>query len=66
MILILVAVMLATVALFALAIGVILALATIVGPAWATAIVVITLLVIAGISGWLGVARIQRAFEDQS
>jgi hypothetical protein len=64
-ILIVVAVMLATVALFALAIGLILALATWVGPAWATAIVVATLLVIAGICAWLGVNRISQAFEDK-
>ena len=65
-ILIVIAVMLATVALFALAIGLILALATLIGPAWATAIVVVALLVIAGICGWLGVMRIERAFEDKS
>lgn len=65
-ILIVVAVMLATVALFAGAIGAILALATLVGSGWATLIVVLTLLVIAGICGWLGVARVQRAFEDKA
>lgn len=65
-ILILVAALLATVALFALAIGLILTLATIVGPGWATAIVVVTLLAIAGLCGWLGVGRIKGAIEDQS
>lgn len=64
-ILIVSAVMLATVALFALAIGLILALATFVGPAWATAIVVVSLLLLAGLCGWLGWQRIERVFEDK-
>ncbi|CAM3219158.1 Phage holin family protein [Sphingomonas antarctica] len=65
-VLIVAAIMLATVASFALAIGAILWLATLVGPLWATVIVVVTLLALAGILGWLGVARIGRVFEDKS
>jgi hypothetical protein len=64
-ILIVSAVMLATVALFALAIGLILALATFVGPAWATAIVVVTLLLLAALLGWMGWRRIEQVFEDK-
>ena len=60
------AVILATVALFALAIGLILALATFVGPGWATAIVVVSLLLLAAILGWMGWQRIERVFEDKS
>jgi hypothetical protein len=64
-ILIVVAIMLSSVALFALAIGLILALATWVGPAWATAIVVVSLLLLAAISGWMGWRRIEQVFEDK-
>lgn len=64
-ILIVSAVMLATVALFALAIGLILALATFVGPAWATAIVVASLLLLAALFGWLGWKRLEQVFEDK-
>jgi hypothetical protein len=64
-ILIVAAVMLATVALFALAIGLILALATFVGPAWATVIVVVSLLLLAAILGWMGWQRIEAVFEDK-
>jgi hypothetical protein len=64
-ILIVAAVMLATVALFALAIGLILALATFVGPAWATVIVVVSLLLLAAIFGWMGWQRIESVFEDK-
>ena len=62
----LIALALASVALIALAVGLILTLATLVGPGWATLIVVISLLAIATVLGWLGYARIRRAFEDQA
>ena len=59
------AAVLATVGLFAMAIGLIMALATVMGPAWATAVVVVTLFTLAGIFGWLGWRRIDAVFEDR-
>ncbi len=65
-ILLVVALVLASLALIALAVGLVLALATLVGPGWATAIVVVALLAAAGLCGWLGIGRIRQAFKDQS
>jgi fatty acid desaturase len=59
------AAVLATVGLFAMAIGLIMALATVIGPAWATVIVVVTLFTLAALFGWLGWKRIDAVFEDR-
>ena len=50
---------LALAALIALLVGAILTLATLVGPGWATLIVVGAVLVLAGLSGWLGARRLK-------
>ena len=57
--------LLALAALFALPIGLILALATLVGPGWATLIVVIAFLALAGLLGWLAYRQLQRVFGSK-
>lgn len=60
------AAVLATVGLFALGTGLILALSPYVGPAWATTIIVVMFFGLAGLCGWLGWRRIDAVFEDKS
>lgn len=56
------AVVLAGSAVTALLVGLILALATLIGPGWATLAVVVATLALAGLLGWLGYRRIGSAF----
>lgn len=48
----------------ALLVGLILALATLVGPGWATLIVVVGTLALVGLLGWLGAKRLGRMFAE--
>lgn len=56
----------AMVATVALGAGLVLALATLVGPLGATGIVVASFLALAGLCGWLGARRISRTSQDAS
>lgn len=57
---------LALAALIALLVGAILTLATLVGPGWATAIVVVAVLAIAGILAMIGKSKLQTKSEPVS
>jgi hypothetical protein len=50
----------------ALVIGLILTLATLVGPGWATLIVILAVALVAGLLGWLGWARLKRALASEA
>lgn len=50
----------------ALLVGLILSLAPLVGPAFATLIVIVTALALAALLGWLGYRHIARAFGSKS
>jgi hypothetical protein len=54
------ALILANAAIIALLVGLILTIQTLVGPGWATLIVVLGTLVIAGLLGWLASGRVSR------
>jgi len=56
------AAVLAIAAIGGLVVGAILALATLVGPGWATLIVVVVMLAIAGVLGKMAASRLSRAF----
>jgi hypothetical protein len=60
------ALVLACSALTALLVGLVLSLATLVGPGWATAIVVVAALAIAGLLGWLGYRHLTRVFGGKA
>jgi hypothetical protein len=62
LILIVAAVLIASACVTALLVGLILSLATLVGPGLATLIVIVGALVLAGLLGWLGVRSLQRGF----
>lgn len=55
-----VALVLVNAAVIALLVGLIMALATLIGPGWATAIVVLFVLLVAGFMGWLAWGHVKR------
>ena len=59
------ALVLAGSAVTALLVGLILALATLVGPGWSTAIVIVGALALAGLLGWLAYRRLSTIFGSQ-
>lgn len=60
------ALVIALCAVTALLVGLILSLATLVGPGWATLIVILAALALAGLLGWLAYKRIQRLFGSEA
>ena len=65
-ILIVAAVLIASACITALLVGLILSLATLVGPGLATLIVIVSALALAGLLGWLGVRSLQRSFGGEA
>lgn len=60
------ALLLVSAAVTALIVGVLMTLAEAVGPAWATAIVVVVTLVVAGLLGWLGARKLSNGLAGTS
>jgi hypothetical protein len=60
------ALVIALCAVTALLVGLILSLATLVGPGWATLIVIVAALALSGLLGWLAYKRIQRLLGTES
>ncbi|ATY31459.1 phage holin family protein [Sphingomonas psychrotolerans] len=59
------ALVIALCAITALLVGLILALATLIGPGWATLIVIAAALALSALLGWLAYTRIQRLFGSK-
>ncbi len=60
------ALVIALCAVTALLVGLILSLATLVGPGWATLIVIVAALALSALLGWLAYKRFQRMFGSKS